>query len=165
MPEVRELPPGESHRAAGALLELRPDYGDAAVLAARIDDVQRAQGYRLLGSFEPGEGDASAAAGFRVIEMLAFGRGLYVDDLVPLPRERGRGHADALLAWLDEEADRLRCDSLHLDSGVGPERADAYRFYFRHGLRITSFHFARRNRGRGSDASAHRSSGSAGVTL
>ena len=143
MPEVRELPAGETPRAARALLELRPHLGDAAALGERVDEVQRRQGYRLLGSFEPGAEEASAAAGFRVVEMLAWGRGLYVDDLVTLPEARGRGHAAALFAWLDEEAGRLGCDSLHLDSGVGPERADAHRFYFRHGLRITSYHFAR----------------------
>ena len=146
MPEVRELPAGETARAARALQELRPHLGDAAALAARIDEVQRPQGYRLAGSFEAGADEASAAAGFRVVEMLAWGRALYVDDLVTLPGNRGRGHADALFAWLDEESRRLGCDQLHLDSGVGPERADAHRFYFRHGMRIVSYHFAREAR-------------------
>ena len=143
MPEVRELPAGETARAARALLELRPHMRTAEALVERVDAVQRAHGYRVAGSFEPGEEEASAAAGFRVIEMLAWGRGLYVDDLVTLPEARGRGHADALFAWLDEEAKRLGCDEFHLDSGVGPERADAHRFYFRHGMRIASYHFAR----------------------
>jgi GNAT superfamily N-acetyltransferase len=143
MPEVRELPAGETIRAADALLELRPHHGDAPTLVARVDDVQRAQGYRVIGSFEEDEADASAAAGFRVLEMLAWGRALYVDDLVTLPDRRGRGHADALFAWLGEETRRLGCDQLHLDSGLDPNRADAHRFYFRHGLRIASFHFAR----------------------
>ncbi|HEX2087105.1 MAG TPA: GNAT family N-acetyltransferase [Solirubrobacteraceae bacterium] len=143
MPEVRELPAGETARAARALLELRPHLRTPAALAERVDAVQRPEGYRLIGAFEGSDEDASAAAGFRVVEMLAWGRALYVDDLVTLPERRGRGHADALFAWLDEEAARLGCDQLHLDSGVGPERADAHRFYFRHGLRITSYHFAR----------------------
>ena len=143
MPEVRELYAGDTVRAARALLELRPQFGDAATLAARVDDVQRPQGYRLAASFEDGAEEASAAAGFRIVAMLAWGRGLYVDDLVTLPGHRGRGHADALFAWLEEEARRAGCDELHLDSGVGPERADAHRFYFRHGLRISSYHFAR----------------------
>ena len=143
MPDVRELPPGETARAARALLELRPHLRSAGALAERIDGVQRPQGYRLIGSFDGGEDDAAAAAGFRVVEMLAWGRALYVDDLVTLPEHRGRGHADALFAWLDEEAARLGCDQFHLDSGVGPERADAHRFYFRHRLRIVSYHFAK----------------------
>ena len=148
MPDVRELPVGQTARAARALLELRASYGPPERLVARIDDVLRPGGYRLIGSFENGEGEASAAAGFRVVDMLAWGDALYVDDLVTLPERRGRGHADALFAWLEEEADRLGCEQFHLDSGLGPDRADAHRFYFRHGLRIVSFHFARLNRGR-----------------
>ena len=54
-----------------------------------------------------------------------------------------RGCAAALLGWLVTEAQRLGCGQLHLDSGMGPEREDAHRLYFNHGLRIVSYHFAR----------------------
>jgi hypothetical protein len=47
------------------------------------------------------------------------------------------------MAWVQQEAERQGCEELHLDSGVGPEREDAHRFYFRHRMRITSYHFAR----------------------
>jgi GNAT superfamily N-acetyltransferase len=140
--EVREVGAEETGRAAGALLELRPGFGSAEELAARVDAL-RASGYRVVGSFEPGEADAAAVAGFRVGESLAWGRYLYVDDLVTRAGFRGRGHADAVMAWVVDEARRLGCEQLHLDSGVGPDRADAHRFYFRHGMRIVSFHFAR----------------------
>src|SRR5688500_19713096 len=102
MPEVRELPAGETARAAHALLELRPHLRSPEALARRVDDVQRAEGYRVIGSFEAGAEEASAASGFRVVEMLAWGRALYVDDLVTLPERRGSGHADALFGWLHE---------------------------------------------------------------
>jgi GNAT superfamily N-acetyltransferase len=143
MPEVRELEAGESHRAAAALLELRPELGSEDALLERIE-AQRPAGYRLAGSFEPGEPDAAAVAGFRIAESLAWGRFLYVDDLVTRAALRGRGHADAVMAWIEEEGRRRGCGQLHLDSGVGPDRADAHRFYFRHGLVIASYHFARR---------------------
>jgi GNAT superfamily N-acetyltransferase len=141
VPDVREIPAGESGLAAAALLELRPHLGSPAAVAERVDG-QRPAGYRLAGAWEPGERDAAAAAGFRLSENLAWGRFLYVDDLVTREKRRGRGHADALMAWLLEEAARLGCDDLHLDSGVQAERADVHRFYFRHGMRITSYHFA-----------------------
>jgi GNAT superfamily N-acetyltransferase len=143
MADVRELAEGDTWRAAKALLALRPHHGDEAAIARRAD-AQRAEGYRVVGSFEPGAEEASAAAGFRVQQMLMWGRVLYVDDLSTLSEHRGRGHADALFRWLDSELERSGCDSLQLDSGLGPERADAHRFYFRHGMRITSFHFGRR---------------------
>ncbi|MEA2245908.1 MAG: hypothetical protein QOH46_437 [Solirubrobacteraceae bacterium] len=142
MPEIRELPAGETHRAARALLELRPARGPIAELVARAD-AQRGAGYRIVASFEPGEEDAAAVAGFRVGENLASGRHLYVDDLSTRADRRGRGHGGALMRWLAVEACRLACDELHLDSGVGPDREDAHRLYFNSGLRITSHHFAR----------------------
>jgi hypothetical protein len=49
-----------------------------------------------------------------------------------------------LLEWLREEAERLGCEQLHLDSGVGADRTDAHRLYFNAGLAISSLHFARR---------------------
>ena len=143
MPDVRELPAGETIHGARALLELRPQFETPERLPERIDATLRPGGYRLIGSFEDGEQDAAAVAGFRVVDMLAWGHAIYVDDLVTAADRRGRGHADAVFAWLGEEADRLGCDQLHLDSGLQPERADAHRFYFRHGMRIVSFHFAR----------------------
>jgi GNAT superfamily N-acetyltransferase len=138
--EVREILAGESAVAAAALLELRPHHGSVEALTDRID-AQRADGYRVVASLEGGE--AVAAAGFRVLETLAWGRIVYVDDLVTRATMRGRGHADAVMAWVEAEAVREGCDELHLDSGVGPDREDAHRFYFRHRMRITSYHFAR----------------------
>jgi GNAT superfamily N-acetyltransferase len=140
---LRELGPGETALAARTLLELRPGLGSAEALVHQIDERQRPAGYRLAGAFDDGEGDAAAVAGFRVNEFLAWGRHLYVDDLVTAAAHRGRGHADRLLAWLEAEARRTGCTQLHLDSGLGEDRRDAHRFYFRHGLRIASFHFAR----------------------
>jgi GNAT superfamily N-acetyltransferase len=142
MPEARELHLGESHRAALALLELRPRLETADRITSQID-AQRSDGYRVVASFEDGDEDAAAVAGFRIVHNLAWGRFAYVDDLVTRAARRGRGPADAVMAWVEREARRQGCGELHLDSGVGPERADAHRFYFRHGMRISSYHFGR----------------------
>src|SRR3954451_18243347 len=142
MPEIRELPKGETHRVARALVELRPHRAPAEALIAQAD-AQRAAGYRLAGSFDPGEEGAAAVAGFRISRNLAWGRHLYVDDLSTRADRRGRGHAGALMRWLAVEACRAGCDELHLDSGVGPEREDAHRLYFNAGLRIASYHLSR----------------------
>src|ERR1700750_2820817 len=99
MPEIRELAEGETHRAVLALLELRPHRGPADALVAQAD-AQRAAGYRLVASFDEGEEDAAGVAGFRLAENLAWGRHLYVDDLVTRAERRGRGHGGALMRWL-----------------------------------------------------------------
>ena len=119
---------------------LRTHYADEAEFVERVDEVQRPQGYRLVGAFE--DDRCVAVAGFRVLHNLAWHDALYVDDLSTLAEARRRGHGTALLDWLAEEGRRLGCDQLHLDSGVGPEREDAHRLYFNTGLRIYAYHFA-----------------------
>jgi len=141
--DVRELQKGETGLAAAALLELRPAWADPATLVQHIDEIQRPQGYRVCAAFEEGQADAVSVAGFRVIENLAWGRTIYVDDLVTRTGHRSQGSADAVFRWVEAEAQRLGCDELHLDSGVGPHRQPAHRFYFAHGMRIASFHFSK----------------------
>jgi GNAT superfamily N-acetyltransferase len=141
---VRELKPDETQLAFEAMRALRPGLRDEAEFVSRVNDVQRLEGYRLVASLDAGEERPSAVAGFRTGHGLAWGFYLYVDDLSTLPGARRRGHGSALMRWLLEEASRLGCDSLHLDSGVSSERIDAHRLYFNHGLAITSYHFAAR---------------------
>jgi GNAT superfamily N-acetyltransferase len=122
---------------------LRTGEQDREAFARRVDELQRHEGYRLVAAFEEEGGEAVAVAGFRVGHNLAWGHHLYVDDLSTHPGARRRGHGRALLDWLLEEARSLGCDQLHLDSGVGPERADAHRLYLNAGLVISAHHFAR----------------------
>ncbi len=143
-PVVRELAIGATAAAVPALRELRPHLPeDDAQVVARIDEVQRPQGYRLFAVFGPGEDPAVAVAGFRRLANLAWGDILYIDDLVTRAHARRRGAAAALLTAVDDEARRLQLDAVHLDSGHGPDRASAHRAYLGHGYRISSHHFSR----------------------
>jgi GNAT superfamily N-acetyltransferase len=87
-------------------------------------------------------GKPVAVAGFRVLENLAWGRFLYVDDLVTLAACRSQGYGAKLLAWLRERAAQESCAQLHLDSGI--QRAGAHRFYEREGMTMSSYHFMER---------------------
>jgi GNAT superfamily N-acetyltransferase len=142
-PVVRELFPAETGLAFAAMQALRTDLTDEAAFVRQIDEFQRPEGYRLIAAFEDGETNAAAVAGFRIGHALSWGHYLYVDDLSTRPDARRRGHARALLEWLVEEGKRLGCEQLHLDSGVGLDRADAHRLYFNAGLVISAHHFAR----------------------
>ena len=143
MAKVRELKADETKLAHSALTELRPHFSSLGRFISQVNEVQRPEGYRLIASFEDGLEHAAAAAGFRTGHNLPWGFFLYVDDLVTLSSYRGRGHADALMNWLFQEARRLGCDQLHLDSAT--HRHDAHRFYLKHRLDISSFHFASGN--------------------
>lgn len=123
--------------------ELRSAYADEREFVEHVDRVLRPTGYRLIGAFVAAREQAVAVSGFRTGQSLAWGHYLYVDDLSTASEARRRGHAAALLDWLVAEAGRLGCEQLHLDSGTGPQRFDAHRLYYNHGLAIHSHHFAR----------------------
>jgi GNAT superfamily N-acetyltransferase len=138
---LRELLPPETGLAFEAMRALRPHHAERGAWIARVDELQRPDGYRLIAAFDDRDEEAVAVAGFRLGHNLAWGRFLYVDDLSTVPEARGRGHAGRLLAWIAEEAARQGCDSVELDSGVGADRQDAHRRYFDSGMRIASYHF------------------------
>jgi GNAT superfamily N-acetyltransferase len=136
---IAELDHQTTELAYPAMKELRPHLTGLADFLAQVHR-QRAEGYRLLGSFDA-DGAVVAAAGFRVAHTLAWGRHLYLDDLSTLPAARRQGHARALLAWIDDEARRLGCAQIHLDTG--PHRHDAHRTYLSSGLIIDAFHLSK----------------------
>ena len=80
-----------------------------------------------------------AVAGFRISRNLAWGRFLYVDDLVTSSSYRSLGYGSKLLSWLLDYAVQHGCDQFHLDSGV--QRVGAHKFYQREGLQLSSYHF------------------------
>ena len=120
------------------MLELRSHFGTVEALTAQMDAL-RAGGYRFVASFNPGDDEAAAVAGFKVLEDLVIGRYLYVDDLSTREPYRSQGHGAALIAWLEAEGRRLGCTSLTLVSGV--HRFAAHRFYFRERMAIVAHHF------------------------
>jgi len=136
---IRELDAVDTSLAHEAMRELRPHVADPDAFVALVNERLRPQGYRLVVSVDD-DGTVAAAMGVRRGDSLAWGDHLYVDDLVTLPAQRGRGHARALLDWAQAEAERLGCDQLHLDSA--PHRHDAHRLYLSWGMHISGFHFA-----------------------
>lgn len=99
---------------------------------------QQAQDYKILALKH--EGIVKSAAGFRIAEFLAWGKVLYIDDLITLPEEKKRGYAGELLDWLIAYAQNHQCDEVHLDTGY--TRHDAHRLYLRKGFQFKSHHLA-----------------------
>lgn len=98
---------------------------------------QQAEGYQL--ALLEDEDRVVSVAGFRIQQVLVSGKTLYVDDLVTDEQARSKGHGEAMLQWLIAHARAANCATFSLDSGS--QRHAAHAFYFRHRLRITSFHF------------------------
>ena len=140
--DIRELAPDETALAFETMRTLRRHLEDRDEFVELVNGRQRDQGYRLVAALPRDGGPAAAVAGFRAVHNLATGFHLHVDDLATSPDARRKGLAGALMDWMREQAERLGCGSVQLDSAVGPDRTDAHRLYFNKGLAIVAFHFA-----------------------
>jgi GNAT superfamily N-acetyltransferase len=127
-------------RVYPVMKELRPHVKTESEFRERVRRQQAQSGWRLV--YVEDAGIPVAAAGFRISEWLAWGKALYVDDLICLESHRGKGYAEALMRWMEELARKEGCAEFHLDSGTF--RLPAHRFYHRLGLGITSFHFQKK---------------------
>ena len=130
--------PDHIKRCAAVLRELRTVLTEDQI----IDRVQHqmTDGYRLV--CVESAGSVASVAGYRILRNLAYGKFLYVDDLVTRADQKRTGHAGQLIEWLCEHARDQGCSFLVLDSGV--QRFEAHRFYLAHQMDITAHHFARK---------------------
>jgi GNAT superfamily N-acetyltransferase len=127
----------EVRRCWKAYKELRPNLQSEDDLVARWR-TQTAEGFQMI---YIQEGDiAVAAAGYRFLNTLAWGRVLYVDDLVALTGRQKTGLGTAILRYLQAEARTLGCDAVHLDTGY--HRHLAHAAYLRNGFHFSCHHLA-----------------------
>ncbi|WP_103069470.1 GNAT family N-acetyltransferase [Aquimarina sediminis] len=118
--------------------ELRPNIEEEKYLSL-IKELEEISNYQLLGVQK---GDRiEAVAGFRISKSIAWGKYLYIDDLVTLPGNRSEGAGKLMLDWLCKYAKEHDCNRLDLDSGV--QRFGAHRFYLRERMDILCYHFVK----------------------
>jgi GNAT superfamily N-acetyltransferase len=115
--------------------QLRPHLVEASFVA-RVREQQR-EGYAL--AYVQEDASVVSVAGFRIMENLASGRLLYLDDLASLEGKRSKGYGKTIFAWLVDHAHASGCAYLELDSGV--QRFDAHRFYLTNRMIISAHHF------------------------
>ena len=126
----------DHEKISRVLLQLRTTFS-RETLIAQIK-AQQQTGYQV--AYVELGGDVLCVAGFVVSTKLAWGKHIYVDDLVTVEGERSKGAGRQMIAWLKAHARQVGCNQLHLDSGV--QRFAAHRFYLREGFNIASHHFS-----------------------
>lgn len=97
----------------------------------------QSEGYVL--NYIEQDGKPVALAGFRFKHMLLFGKMIYVDDLVTLEEYRGKGLASVLLKNIENMAQKNKCKSVQLDSGI--TNTGAHKLYHKEGFANIAFHF------------------------
>ncbi|QOW22188.1 GNAT family N-acetyltransferase [Novilysobacter avium] len=138
MPVIRTVVTSDELRAAWPVVaQLRPELDEQRFVTQMQRQIAD-DGCRASVLYDD-QGVPRAFAAWRVMEMLAVGQHVYVDDLITDADSRSRGYGKAMLDWLKGEAKRLGCVRLQLDSGT--QRQDAHAFYLRERLRIEALHF------------------------
>jgi GNAT superfamily N-acetyltransferase len=117
--------------------QLRPHLADEEEFISRWF-LQVKEGYRILRAVKGGM--PVGAAGFRILHTMAWGRILYLDDLIVDEGARGTGLGSRLLAVLKEIARDEKCDQVHLDTGY--QRHAAHKAYLRAGFHLDCHHLA-----------------------
>ena len=139
--DLVDLEPGDERLERDVLpvlLELRPHLTAASF--AEIYAEGHREGLRYTAAFDGGR--CLGVAGWRFVSTTAFGRKLYVDDLVTTESDRSHGVGRVLLDELTRRAVEAGCSVIDLDSAV--HRHDAHRFYFRERMQIAAHHFLKR---------------------
>ncbi|MEC4718507.1 GNAT family N-acetyltransferase [Noviherbaspirillum sp. CPCC 100848] len=120
----------------GVMAQLRTHLKEAEYVAL-IQHQAKESGY-CLACLHDGD-RVCAVAGFRISHSLAWGRHVYIDDLISDAGMRSLGYGEALVDWVAAFGKAHGCAELHLDSGV--QRHGAHRFYLRNRMDITCYHF------------------------
>jgi GNAT superfamily N-acetyltransferase len=121
---------------AEVLLQLRPQY-TKDLLIEQIKKQERL-GYKI--AYIKADGNILCVAGFVVGEKIAWGKHIYIDDLVTNETYRSTGVGAFIINWFKSYCKELGCKQLHLDSGI--QKFSAHRFYLNNRFNIASHHFS-----------------------
>lgn len=128
--------PVEVQSAFRVFTLLRPHLDESTFVEQALRQMEA--GYTITAILE---GDVVVSAvGYRTAEFLAWGKVIYIDDLITHPDARGKGYGSQLLEHVKDLARESGCRGVHLDSGY--TRFDAHRVYLNHGFDLNCHHFA-----------------------
>ncbi len=126
---------GEVIQSFDAFFELRPHLTNKEIFVTQVIQQQK-EGYGITAVIESDE--VVACIGFRMITMLAWGKILYIDDLITKEKCRGKGYGKILLDHAIKVAKENECHQVHLDTGYA--RHAAHRVYLNHGFELHCHH-------------------------
>ncbi|MCW8328992.1 GNAT family N-acetyltransferase [Photobacterium sp. SDRW27] len=121
---------------APVLLQLRPQFQfDSLITQVKK---QQKNGYQIV--YVTDDDAVVCVVGFVTGHKLAWGKYIYIDDLVTDENHRSTGAGKLLIDWFKDYALYNNFDQLHLDSGV--QRFGAHKFYLKEDFIIASHHFS-----------------------
>ena len=121
--------PTEIAKSFDAFVELRPNLINVQKFIEQVITQQK-EGYKIISLVQDDE--VRACIGFRILTMLAWGKILYVDDLITKKKYRNQGYGKFLLDYVTAIARNNACEQIHLDTGYN--RNAAHKIYLNYGF-------------------------------
>ncbi len=135
--EVRVLKSESELKALAPIIsQLRPHF-DLNELVARIK-IQRKRGYKL--AYVVSGEKVLCVAGFVTGYKLAWGKHIYIDDLVTSEEHHSADAGKILMEWFKTYAKENGYETIHLDASV--LGFSSHKFYLESGFHIDSHHFS-----------------------
>lgn len=120
-------------------LELRSHLTNQESFLSQVIQQQK-ESYQITAVIE--NDDVVACIGFRIMTTLAWGKILYIDDLITKEKFRGKGYGRILLDHAIKVVNSNECRQVHLDTGYG--RHAAHRVYLNQGFELAAHHLVRK---------------------
>lgn len=117
--------------------ELRPQLANKESFIAQVIDQQK-EGYEIIAVYK--DKKIVACIGFRFLTTLAWGKIIYIDDLVTKESFQHQGYGKILLNHVIQIGRDNLCDQIHLDTGYA--RHAAHKVYLKRGFEFRSHHLA-----------------------
>jgi hypothetical protein len=121
---------------AVVMQQLRTQFPVSYIKKQMIEQMEA--GYQI--AYIEDKGEILCVVGFVFGQKLAWGKHIYVDDLVTNEQVRSNSAGATMIKWLKTHAKNNGCQQLHLDAGV--QRYMTHKFYLREGFIIASHHFS-----------------------
>lgn len=103
-----------------------------------VDSLMKHENFRLFAAYNQ-DHHCVGVVGFQELQRLAFGKIIYVADLVTDRDKRSQGIGKQLLDRVKEEAKLLKINAIVLESKV--DRTKAHSFYQRYGFKMNAYGF------------------------
>lgn len=117
--------------------ELRPELKDSKDFIQKISLAQE-ENYQIVAALV--DDTVLACMAMRLMHTLAWGKIVYIDDLITASHTRNKGAASKLMEYAINFAKTNNCEQVHLDSGY--HRILAHKFYLNRGFQLSTHHLS-----------------------
>jgi GNAT superfamily N-acetyltransferase len=126
----------EPEQLYNLISELYLHINNQDIFTADFTSICNKSGYKVIGKYVNNK--LVAILGYRMLYKFAFGKYIYIDDLITLHEYRSRGYGYQLIKWIKIESKKAGYNQIHLDMNINNHLA--LKFYLNNGFQARAHH-------------------------